>query len=330
MKFADYFNEWLYANDGYYANYKAIGKEGDFYTSVSASKFFGGSIANYIIKRIDANKIDEDSYIIEIGAHRGYLLADIIQFIYTLRPELLKTLKFAIVERFDSLKEIQKEYLKNCFQDTVSIEYFSDLSEISKKCGFIVANEIFDAFPCTLVYKGKEASTKNHTVLWENELSLYTKNISDRYGIEKGEISLGFETFAKTMFDSFEKMEFLTFDYGDIQSRNDFSIRVYKKHQVFPFFEADLKGLFKKSDITYDVNFRHLIDSFEETGFKNEKYSTQLVALSEFGIADLLEILAKNTEYTQYLKEVGKVKTLLNPAFFGERFKMVTFTKNIF
>ena len=44
QKFSDYFNAWLYSKDGYYSKYKEIGKEGDFYTSVSTSSFFGGSI----------------------------------------------------------------------------------------------------------------------------------------------------------------------------------------------------------------------------------------------------------------------------------------------
>ena len=44
IKFSSYFNNWLYGDDGYYSNYKTIGKEGDFYTAVSSSKFFGGTI----------------------------------------------------------------------------------------------------------------------------------------------------------------------------------------------------------------------------------------------------------------------------------------------
>ena len=45
MKFSKYMNEWLYDKDGYYASFRAIGKGGDFYTAVSSSMFFGGSIA---------------------------------------------------------------------------------------------------------------------------------------------------------------------------------------------------------------------------------------------------------------------------------------------
>jgi len=47
MQFSTYMNEWLYGEEGYYKNFKAIGKSGDFYTAVSTSSFFGASIANY-------------------------------------------------------------------------------------------------------------------------------------------------------------------------------------------------------------------------------------------------------------------------------------------
>jgi SAM-dependent MidA family methyltransferase len=53
IKFSNYFNDWLYGQDGYYSNYKQIGKDGDFFTSVSTSSFFGGSIAKKIIDSIE-------------------------------------------------------------------------------------------------------------------------------------------------------------------------------------------------------------------------------------------------------------------------------------
>lgn len=327
MRFNDYFADWLYAEDGYYANYKAIGKDGDFYTSVSTSKFFGGTIANHFVRRIESGELPEDTLIVEVGAHKGYLLADFIQFVYTLKPELLETLRFAIIERFDALQQTQKEYLAQSFGDAVEITHYKDLSELKADNAFIIANEIFDAFPCTLVYKGQEAVVTDHAIEWSDEVEPYTKTIMERYNIEKGEIGLGYEDFAKVMGESFKRCEFVTFDYGDILPRNDFSARVYKRHEVFPLFEADLKSLYKNSDITYDVHFQHLIDAFESQGFTKEKYATQMVALNDFGITELLEILESKVSYDQYLKEVGKVKTLLNPAFLGERFKMVNFVK---
>jgi SAM-dependent MidA family methyltransferase len=132
------------------------------------------------------------------------------------------------------------------------------------------------------------------------------------------------------MCKNIDKFEFITFDYGEKYPRNDFSCRVYEKHNVYPIFDdkIDLEKLFGKSDITYDVNFSHLIDSFTKAGAKNITFETQLKALVEFGIIELLEILHKNVDENSYLSEANKVKTLLNPTGMGDRFKMVSFRKN--
>ena len=108
MTFSDYMENWLYGDEGYYATYKVIGKSGDFYTAVSTSKFFGGTIAKHIISLIEEGFLPEDTTICEIGAHHGYFLADMIEFIYTLRPDLLQSLKFVIIERFEALQEQQR------------------------------------------------------------------------------------------------------------------------------------------------------------------------------------------------------------------------------
>ena len=150
--FSDYFNDWLYGDDGYYSNYKTIGKDGDFFTAVSASKLFGGSIAKRIIDTIESGFIDKNTTILEIGAHHGYLMADIIQFIYTLKPELLKTLTFAICERYENLRDKQKQYLNESFGDAINFIHYSSIKDINLDNAIVVANEIFDAFPCELVY----------------------------------------------------------------------------------------------------------------------------------------------------------------------------------
>ena len=61
MKFSTYFNEWLYGKEGYYTKYRTIGKDGDFYTSVSTSKFFGGSIGNKAITTIQSGFLPSNS-----------------------------------------------------------------------------------------------------------------------------------------------------------------------------------------------------------------------------------------------------------------------------
>jgi SAM-dependent MidA family methyltransferase len=322
-------NSWLYTQDGYYANYKAIGKGGDFYTAVSSSSFFGGAIANRIIKSIDEGFLPNNTTIIEVGAHKGYLLADIIQFIYTLRPKLLDTLNFIIIERFENLQQIQKNYFKDSFGDVVSLQHYKSFDEFTLDSAVVVANEIFDAFGCELIKNNQMVYiNKNYDIIFD-EIDESTKKISNRYNQTIGEVAVGYEEFANSMAKSLKKFEFITFDYGEKILRNDFSIRVYKKHEVFPFFEdgLDIKEIYKLSDITYDVNFTHLIDAFRGAKVDCIEYKTQLSALVEFGLMDLLEILRENVSNDLYLKELNKVKTLITPTIMGERFKMCRFRK---
>ena len=121
----------------------------------------------------------------------------------------------------------------------------------------------------------------------------------------------------------------MSFDYGELEARSDFSIRVYREHQVYPLFDEalDLSEAFGKSDITYDVNFTHVKEAFAEAGVECAQYATQLVALVEMGILDLLAILKEHSGEEIYKQELEKAKILITPNLMGERFKMVRFVK---
>ena len=329
MKFSEYMGEWLYGENGYYATYKNIGKSGDFYTAVSTSKFFGGSIAKHIISLVDEGFLEPDAIICEIGAHHGYFLADVIEFIYTLRPELLSTLNFVIIERFDDLQEYQKNYFKQSFGDVISLTHYKSLSELRCKNAFFIANEIFDAFPCELYFKGKAGRVDGHNVEFDVN-DIWVDEKAKKYYKDRGEIAVGYEEFALDMANSCEKFEFITFDYGEMQARPDFSLRVYSKHEVIPFFDENIKRdeLFAKSDITYDVTFAHVKDAYEEAGVEFVELKAQMVALVDMGILDLLEILKEKADEKIYAQELEKVKMLIMPNFLGERFKMARFRKS--
>ncbi len=333
MKFSEYMTQWLYGEDGYYATYKNIGKEGDFYTAVSTSKFFGGTIAKHIISLVDEGFLSKEGVVCEIGAHHGYFLADVVEFIYTLRPELLQSLQFVIVERFDALQTFQKRYFEESFGDAVQLTHYKSLSELKCHNAFFIANEIFDAFPCELYYKGKSARVDGHSVEFDVE-DEWVSTKAKRYHKDRGEIARGYEEFAKEMAHSCEKFEFISFDYGEMQARPDFSLRVYTKHKVLPFFtpkESEeyipREELFAKSDITYDVTFEHVRDAFTEAGITFVEFKAQMVALVDMGLLELLEILKENVEEKLYKQELEKAKMLILPNFLGERFKMIRFRK---
>lgn len=324
MQFSKYMNDWLYGDNGYYKTFRDIGKGGDFYTAVSTSPFFGASIANYMLKE----NVPKDTLLVEIGGHRGYLLGDMIQWIYTCDSSLISSMRFAIVERQDAVQEIQREYFRDRFGDDVKIEFVKSVEELKCSYAFVVSNEIFDAFPCELIKDGEMAVVKDDKIEWiEADKNLLAK--VSKYRQVKGEVAIGYEEFADELDSAFDSCDFISFDYGEKYVRNDFSIRVYKEHKTFPLFDDEviLKDIFKDSDITYDVNFEHILDAFNQANFKTEIYETQARALIRFGLIDILEDFSKQTTKEIYLREVDKVKTLIAPTIMGDKFKMIRLKK---
>ena len=86
-----------------------------------------------------------------------------------MKPQLLETLNFAIVERFVNLQEQQKKYLFDSFGDVIKLKHYDDISEVKLENAYVIANEIFDAFSCDLVYTNKDgilqqAFVSNHKI----------------------------------------------------------------------------------------------------------------------------------------------------------------------
>ncbi len=327
-RFSDYMNEWLYGEGGYYKSFRDIGKGGDFYTAVSTSAFFGAAIANRFWQGILKGSIPRDAWLIEIGAHRGYLLADMIEWLYSCDPSLVETMHFAIVERQEELQKIQQDYFSERFGSGVHLYQFASLNELRVPYALFVSNEIFDAFPCELYKEGERAEVRKDRIYWvraEEELRLFAK----RHRLQKGEIAVGYEAFAKRVADAAEALEFISFDYGERYVRNDFSIRIYKGHETYPLFDESLNlaEVYQNSDITYDVNFAHVIEAFEAAGMSCKAYETQARALVRYGLIDILEEYSKRATYSDYLRQADRIKTLIAPTMMGDRFKVVEFIK---
>lgn len=325
MPFREFFQDWLYGEDGYYARYLPIGKKGDFYTSVTASSYFGGSIAWHLIHQIQHRILPENTHVIEFGAHQGYLMTDIIQFLHILAPHLLDTLSFTVIEQFESLRSRQYEYFRTQLGHDHPIVQVADISEVEGEWAFILANEIFDSFACDLLQNGRQAYVHDWKVHWASPEDKVAE-VSQELGIQTGEIGWGYEQFAGRLTRSFQNVDFLTFDYGYLQPRQDFSVRIFREHEVYSPFEVNLSQYFKTSDITYDVNFSHLLKAFHQAGFSKRMFVSQMTAMREFGLFQLVEMMQKHLSHSEYIQEMGKVKTLFHPSFLGERFKVLNVT----
>lgn len=325
MRFSDYAEEWLYGADGYYTKAPAVGKRGDFFTSVSVSRFFGGAIANNIIKLIRSGEFSEHLTVCEVGAHQGYLMADIVQFIYTLAPDLIRSITFAVVEPIESLRQIQQSYFVDSFADEIKIAHYEKPSDLMANELFIYANELFDAFKFELINNNKMAFVDNHEIYWD-EISSDLMGEIKNLNLIRGEYFVGFKEFASSFTAS--KIKALFFDYGEFVPRGDFSARIYQQHNSYPIFEKpNLKEFYKSSDLTADVAFDQLDIAFKKAGFTRDFLKTQSVALIDMGLMDLMQIVLEKAGKESYQKEIGNIRALIDPAMLGERFKAVSYSK---
>lgn len=309
MKFSAYMHEWLFEN--YYKNGVNIGKNGDFYTSVSLGSLFGIIISNYIISKYNKNK---KLNIVEIGANEGHLMSDVIQGIFTLKPEILNYLEFNIIEPFDALRERQNELFWENFKDEIKVKHIDFNANLEN--AFVFSNEIFDSFICDIVNYDEILEVENHKFHFKK--NKHNANF-------KGEKPY-LDDFIMKLKNLAKNLTFITFDYGYTEKIDKFSLRIYKNHQVFnPFELENLEDFFGISDITYDVDFTNLRLNFENHGFKVTKFQSQARALMDFGAMEILKLIDEKMDFSSYQRANLQLKHLLYG--FGSKFKMLEVTK---
>ncbi len=165
---------------GYYHS-ADIGKEGDFYTAVSVSRFFGASIARYVLDMLERDELTLPLYVVEIGAHEGRLISDIYEFLGALSEGVVEHCEFVIIEPLASMRARQlanisakghKIRVAERLKDVVSGGKIASANDVCA-CGaggaanasiFFVSNELFDAFACELVRGDKVAFVRRESV----------------------------------------------------------------------------------------------------------------------------------------------------------------------
>ncbi|WP_148790177.1 SAM-dependent methyltransferase [Campylobacter concisus] len=328
MKFSEFFNIWV--NENYYKFGVDIGKKGDFYTNVSVGYLFGACLANYFLKLLKNGEISSSCKVMEIGANSGEMLADFAQGIFTLEPEILKNLEFIIIEPHKNLRKKQLETFAKRFGDDIKIKHYKNLDKYAFDEIFVISNELLDAFNCEVIDGQNmlfvDSDLKFHWQKADQNLLALAK----KFGITKGEISTSYAKFAVQLTNAAKKVRFLSFDYGEFEPKNEFSLRVFKNHQVFSLFEiSNLASYFKKSDLTYSLCFKQVEYAFSEAGFEMLKFKKQNEALvCDFGVDEILSLVLEKGSKQAYENAAKQAKFLLSPEFLGEKFKFIEFLKS--
>lgn len=130
LAFSEIMQEWLYnPNTGYYTQ-NHVGKAGDFYTSVSVSKFFGGAISRYILRMLDEKRLTLPLHIVEIGSNNGDLIADIAEFLKAFSNVVFIQTSFCVIEPLVCLHTQQKA----TFQARITARFACNLTIFYLRC----------------------------------------------------------------------------------------------------------------------------------------------------------------------------------------------------
>jgi SAM-dependent MidA family methyltransferase len=331
ISFRDFMEMSLYyPNEGYYTSVlDKIGISGDYYTSPVISSVFGEMIGKQI-EEMWKRMGEEEFTIVEFGAGTGVLCRDILKQLST-NKELYGKINYCIIEKSASLKQKQKELLKE------KVSWHECIHELSGITGCILSNEVVDNFAVHRVIMKDELMEvfvdceNDFTELLRpagEELNSYlaANNIVLTPG-HQAEINLQALDWISTIASSLKKGFVLTIDYGYRSSelysaaRNKGTLTCYHKHvpNNSPYQNIG------KQDITAHVNFSALNEYGTRNGLTHAGYTDQSLFLRCLGLVNYLRRVEEQEKGNK--QKLIEIHTLLNTM--GSKFKVLMQQKGI-
>ncbi len=287
---------------GYYqTGRETIGKKGDYYTSSSVHRVFGRLLGRQL--REMGSLMEEGTFwLVEAGAGRGTLAADILEYLAQESPILFDRLRYGIVERSSSFIEEQKVRLQP-YRGKVEWLDLEKLQEGGLQ-GCFFANEFIDAFPVhrVMVKDGTlreiyvtEENGSFHEVLgepWSKGIRPYLDDMAIRLEEgQQGEVNLEAGKWYDRVGRVLRRGFILIIDYGHLaqdlyaSDRSSGTLLCYYRHTC----SSDPYGHIGFQDITSHVNFTDLIRKGESLGFQLTGFVPQYRFLLSLGFLDQID-----------------------------------------
>ena len=350
ITFAEYMDLALYHPEyGYYSQKAALGKEGDFFTSVHLGSDIGEMLAVQFAEMWSILGKPVKFTLIEMGAGQGYLAGDILNYIKQEYPDLFKALKYIIVERSPGLKQLQQQRLKE-FDVT-----WCELEEIANNSvtGCFFSNELLDAFPVHQfkiengelreIYVTKEdenveinfstpsSPSPPSNLLTEitdkpstpklidylNSLEIDINKYPDGY---RSEINLAALEWLGVIANRLQRGYVLTIDYGYIKNRyynprrDTGSLQCYTRHHRHndPYINIG------QQDITAHVDFTALEKNGDRLGLHKVGLTQQGLFLMALGLGERVASLSQSKQpLSTILQRRDSLHQLLDPMGLG-------------
>jgi SAM-dependent MidA family methyltransferase len=340
MTFARFMEMALYAPGlGYYEQSGKIGRDGDFFTSVSTGPLFGQLLAFQFAEWLDTECPGGKFQVVEAGAHDGRLAADILDWLARYRPDLISRLEYCVVESSAARRVWQEKTLRSWISNVKWVPGIGDFGE-RRINGIVFSNEFFDALPVhRLTWDAKGSRWREWRVIVAENVFAWHLDVPDAR--LEGSLPPVPPDLARVLPDGFiaevspvaldwwriagralRQGKLLTIDYGFNAEnwlrpdRPQGTLRAFVRHRA----SADLLAQPGDQDLTAHVNFYALEEAGRAVGLgpgslvRQSKFLTQIVA----------KIHANPEAFAPWgSKSARQFQTLAHPEHLGNPFQVL-------
>ncbi len=312
--------------EGYYASGRAaVGRGGDFYTSVSLGPVLGEILAGQFVELWESLGRPRDFTLVEQGANDGRLAEDILD---ALAGTPLEGAPLFLVEPFAPLREARRELLRGR-----GVQWVDSPASLPEFTGVHFSNELFDALPVDLV-EARGGRWQNLRVVLEDE----SFRLQPAEFLETGwparpdgfrsEVRRGQHELLAAVASKLRRGHLLAIDYGMTRDellapfRLEGTLACYSAHRR----DADPFERIGQKDITAHVDFTALAADARACGLDPAGYTDQHHFL--VGAATgLLQSLDGIPPTPASAKKLRALRSLLHPETLGVRFKVLLASK---
>lgn len=338
MSFARFMELALYhPTHGYYAaGASRLGPGGDFITASDVGRAFGRAMARQIDQIDRVVGPFHPFSIVEYGAGRGMLAADVLDALRDEAPGLYERTEYVLVDRSEKMREAARVRVPRA--QVVAPEVAG-----GGRRGVVIAVELFDALPVhrvrrrggRLVELRVDADPDGLFVERETPADETVRDWAARFGAandegSEAEVSLSAEPTFDRMASAVERGAMIVVDYGDRSpalygdTRRRGTLLAYHRHAT----HEDCLARVGSQDLTAHVNFSVLEERAVELGWDVLALTTQdrfLVAngiLEEFEQRDLAE-----SHDPARVKRRLQALQLIHPEGMGRIFRFLLLSK---
>lgn len=346
ISFAEFMELALYHGDyGYYSDVgsRAIGRSGDFYTSVSVGSTFGYLLAHAIHRAWAETFVSAHPFVIvEQGAHDARLARDIMSALREIDPAFAAAVRYHLIEPRAAVRDAMAVILRD---DPASggIEVVASAAAAAGPCGIFLCNELLDAFPvhCLIFQQGQwqersvGLSETGEALAWvvrplPETLKMFAAELGQEF--PEGyctEVSPAVDRWVEESAALFtEAGLWWIIDYGYERadyyapSRRTGTLRCYEAHRVSedPFAAPGLH------DLTAHVDFTRVEKAARRSGLKCTRFTDQHHFLIDAARPWLLAIEGQVPDAAA-AKRLRQFQTLTHPSLMGQQFKVMELRK---